>query len=145
MRLFVLLLVLTSCGLKAQESKKLDWLVGKWERENVRSGRTAFEIWERQGDSLNGIGVTMQGADTVFVEKLNIISKEGQLYYIANVSANASPTLFKISMYDASGFVSENPEHDFPKKIVYKLDGNKLIATISGDGNEIPFAFKKVD
>lgn len=145
MRLFVLLLVLSSCGLKAQETKKLDWLVGKWERENVRPGRTAFETWERQGGSLSGIGVTMQGADTVFVERLNIISKEGQLYYVANVSANALPTLFKISTYDGSGFVSENPEHDFPKKIAYTLDGNKMLAAISGDGKEIPFSFKRVD
>ena len=145
MRISILLLVLLSCGLNSQKSTDFDWLIGKWERENVRPGRTAFEIWEREGELLSGIGVTLEGTDTVFVEKLSIISKEGQFYYVADVTANTAPTLFKISDYNADGFVSENPEHDFPKKIMYTLDGNKMLATISGDGKEIPFAFKRVD
>ncbi|MEP1094408.1 MAG: DUF6265 family protein [Cyclobacteriaceae bacterium] len=145
MRLLTLLFVLSSCRLAAQETKEFDWLVGKWERENIKPGRTAFEIWERNNETLNGIGVTLQGADTVFVEKLSILNKYGQLYYVANVSSNASPTLFKITSYDESGFVSENPAHDFPKKIAYSLSGNTMLATISGNGKEIPFSFKKVE
>ncbi len=131
--------------LQAQDVQKLDWLVGKWERENVRKGRTAFEIWEWNDNGLAGMGITMQGSDTVFVEKLNIVEKEGSTYYVADVSSNSSPTYFKITTLDNTSFVSENPEHDFPKKIAYKLEGIKMTATISGDGKAIPFLFKKVD
>ncbi len=145
MRLLLLILVLSSCGLKTQESKELDWLIGKWERENVKQGQTAFEVWkwdDTQG--LSGMGVTIQGSDTVFVETLSIAEKDGGLFYVANVSSNASPTFFKITSYSKSGFESENPGHDFPKKIAYTLDGDMLTATISGDGKEIPFLFKRV-
>ncbi len=146
MRLLLLTLVFSACSSQAQEFKKLDWLIGQWERQNVRPGRTALEAWERDVQKgLVGIGVTLQGADTVFVEKLSIIEKDGELFYVANVSSNASPTFFKFTSMDENAFVSENPEHDFPKKIAYKLEGDILTATISGDGKEIPFLFKKVD
>jgi len=145
MRLLTLLFVLSSCGLAAPKTNKLDWLVGKWQRENVKAGKTAFEIWEWNNKSLQGIGVTLQGADTVFAEKLSIIDKEGQLYYVANVGSNATPTFFKIVSYGKSGFISENPAHDFPKKITYSLSGNKMLATISGNGKQIPFSFRKVE
>lgn len=145
MKYILILFTLTSCSLKAQEVEQLNWLIGKWERQNVRTGRTAFEAWEQQGSKLVGQGVTLQGADTVFVEGLSVEEKNGDLFYVANVSSNGKPTLFKITSLDSKGFVSENPEHDFPKKIVYLLEGNTLTATISGDGKDIPFVFKKAE
>ncbi len=144
-RLFLLFLLISSFSCSAQESKKLDWLIGKWQRENVRPGRTAFEIWERNNQGLTGIGVTLQGSDTVFIERLAIAEKDGELFYVANVSSNASATFFKMTSYDESGFESENPDHDFPKKITYKLEEDVMTATISGDGKQIPFLFKRVD
>jgi hypothetical protein len=44
----------------------------------------------------------------------------------------------------AASFTCENPEHDFSKKIVYQKDGDKLKATISGDGGSIDYFFEKV-
>lgn len=109
----------------------------------MKEGQSAFESWEVTKKTLTGIGVTLRGVDTVFMESLSIIEKDQNLYYVANVSENASPTLFKITSISKRGFVSENPQHDFPKKIEYLLDGETLTATISGDGKAIPFVFKK--
>lgn len=91
------------------------------------------------------MGVTLRGSDTVFVEKLSIIEKDGILNYVAEVAHNASATYFKFTAISETGFTCVNPSHDFPKKIEYALDGNRLTATISGDGKSIPFYFKKID
>lgn len=108
--------------------------------------QTGFEEWERENGYLTGLGVTIQQGDTVFVEKLSIEIKDHDLYYVADVNPNVEPTYFKIFEISETGFVSENPDHDFPKKIEYQLLGDgELNVIISGDGRSVPFMFKKMD
>ena len=49
---------------------------------------------------------------------------------------------------DERSFVAENPEHDFPKLIRYKLlkkrDGEFLEAVIEGNGKVIPYRFQRL-
>jgi hypothetical protein len=42
-----------------------------------------------------------------------------------------------------TGFVCENPGHDFPKKISYHVEGHKLKAQISGDGKSVDYIFER--
>lgn len=141
------LLFLLASGLASGQSfKDFKWMTGTWGRQNTKLGSSAFESWEKMTKKgFSGQGITLQGADTVFVEKLSIVKKENKLYYVAEVSQNVAPTYFKITSYSKNGFVCENPDHDFPKKIEYKLQGNILTATISGEGKEIPFQFRRMD
>lgn len=97
-----------------------------------------------EGHGLKGIGFTLQGADTVFREDLEIVSQEGKLYYVADVAHNDEPVHFKINITSDHSFESANSQHDFPKQISYTCTGKSLTATISGDGKEIPFQFKRV-
>ena len=130
----------------AQDLKEFEWLVGSWERQGGRPGTSSVEVWSLNDDgSLSGSGITMKGGDTVFVEKLHLVIKNNKPHYVAEVAHNKSATYFEIIESSNSGFVSSNPEHDFPKKIKYDLDGNKLVATISGNGKEIPFHFIRKD
>lgn len=85
----------------------------------------------------------MKGTDTSFVEKLKLVIKSGAIYYVSDVPENAKPVDFKITSIDDNGFVCENPAHDFPKKISYRKDGNKIRAVISGDGKEMEFLFSR--
>lgn len=126
-----------------QSFDDLNWLEGKWERQNVRPGTTAFEVWEKTDQGYEGMGISMKGADTVFVEKLSIAEKDGELYYVAEVSSNKAPTYFKITSLSETGFVSENPQHDFPKKIAYTLEDKKLTAVISAGEKAMGFVFLK--
>lgn len=142
--LLLFTIILSSYSLSAQSLKTLNWLYGTWERENTKAGQTAFEVWEKPAmEELKGLGVTLKEADTVFMEKLSIVTKDQKLYYVAEVSQNAEPTFFEMTSTSKKGFVCENPEHDFPKKIEYMLQGDKLKVTISGDGKEIPFFFRR--
>lgn len=144
---FLLMLFCKSVSAQLSEEKslsKFSWLEGKWERVMNNPNQSGFEEWERSEDSLTGRGVTIQQGDTVFVEKLFIEMKNDDWYYVADVSQNTEPTYFKIiEIYDA-GFASENPEHDFPKKIEYQLsDNGELNVIISGDDRSVPFTFHK--
>jgi hypothetical protein len=130
---------------KASDFTKLSWLEGTWTRTNVtKPGRSAHERWEKSGEQeLRGYGVTMQGQDTVFLEKITILIKDKAIHYVADVPQNQQPVYFKFTEITESGFVCENPDHDFPKKISYQLEGIKLKAQISGNGKAIDYWFER--
>lgn len=131
---------------QAQSVSDFKWLTGTWERQNTKPESTAFESWEKMTKmGLQGQGTTLRGVDTVFVEELSILERNNKLYYVAKVSHNSEPTYFEITSFNKNGFVCENPNHDFPKKIDYQMNDNLLLVTISGDGKEIPFQFLKIN
>lgn len=144
---FILCLIAINLSVTAQSNKvslsSFDWLIGTWENQRVKAGESSSETWTKSGDYLAGMGVTLRGSDTTFVEKLKIVAKDGHYYYVADVSHNAAPVYFKMTEVTATGFVSENPEHDFPKKISYAFDGEILTATISAGEKRIPFIFRR--
>jgi Domain of unknown function (DUF6265) len=133
-----------SQSLKLTDFKKLGWLEGTWVRMNVRPGHSGSEQWIKVSPTeLQGIGVTMKGRDTVFVEKFKLVIKDYTIYYIADVSENKRPVDFKLIEISEKEFTCENPEHDFPKRIRYQKDGNKIKATISGSGKSFDYLFEK--
>jgi len=124
--------------------KKLKWLEGTWLRADSKAGQSGHERWLRSSPyEIRGYGVTMKGQDTLFVEKLRILVKDDNLYYVADVPENQTPVYFKLIEISNAGFVCENPDHDFPKKIAYQLEGSNLKATISGNGKSMDYLFKK--
>lgn len=129
-----------------KDGSKLGWLEGTWHRtDNVKSGSTSHERWVKLNDKeWKGYGVTMQGNDTTFLEKITILIKDGNLFYVADVPENNQPVYFKFTDIRESSFVCENPNHDFPKKISYHVNGTKLTAQISGNGKTIVYTFERI-
>ena len=124
--------------------KKLDWLEGTWIRTNVKPGRTAHEKWEKiSSTEWRGWGINMNGSDTAFVEKLKLVVKNDKIYYVAEIVENKEPVYFQFTEITDTGFVCENPRHDFPKTISYHKEGSGIKATISGDGKSIDYLFEK--
>lgn len=110
----------------------------------TKPGRSGYELWNKVGDhELRGHGGVLQGQDTLFIEKFSVLIKESFIYYVAEVPGNNQPTYFKITSITKNGFVCENPEHDFPKKISYHLEGVNLKAQISGNGKSSDFFFTR--
>ena len=125
---------------------QLRWLEGTWTRINSKAGQSGFEMWKKMSSTeLSGRGVTMHGSDTTFVEKLRIIVRDGNLFYVADVPENQKPVFFRLTEIKQNSFTCENPNHDFPKKIAYSLQGNRLQATISGDGKTIEYLFERTN
>lgn len=128
----------------ADNLKKIDWITGTWSRLDMKPNRSGSERWERISPTeWQGWGVTMRGKDTSFVEKLRIIAKDNLIFYVADVRGNRDIVYFQFVSLGDDHFVCENPAYKFPKRIEYKLRGNQLQASISGDGKTIPYLFEK--
>jgi len=133
-------------GIK-DEFERLYWLNGVWNQSNItKPGRALVEHWIKSGDyEMRGQATTTQNVDTVFVEHTTLLIKDNSIYYVADVPQNKKAIYFKLTSITGNGFVCENPEHDFPKKITYELTGNQLKATISGDGKSFDYLYLKKD
>lgn len=103
-----------------------------------------MEIWVKKSNKeFVGKGINLKGLDTSFVEKLKLIVRENKIYYVADVPENKEPVLFEMTDQTGTQVTFENPNHDFPKKIVYELNDRKLKATISGNGKSIDYFFER--
>lgn len=148
--LLAIVFVLTGSTLYAQRNakqdfKKLKWLTGNWKRIDAGPGKSGTETWSAtSATALQGSGLTLKGKDTVSVEKLSLMIKGNDIFYVADVTGNPKPVYFKMTVITADGFVCENSQHDFPKKISYKLVGDKINASISGNGKTISYNFVKM-
>ncbi len=125
---------------------QVNWILGTWVNPNNNESRQAFEIWKKVSDTkFEGIGYTLKNGDTTFVERLEILEKDGDLFYIADVADNKAPVFFKFTTITDTLFICENPIHDFPKEIAYRRDGNNLYAHISDGRRKVDFSFKRLE
>jgi hypothetical protein len=128
------------------QKKEFGWLVGTWKLKD----KNIFETWliAEDGKSLNGVSMKMIGTESTILEETKVIFSGNSFHFIPDVAGDQDPVDFHISTYDETSFVAENPKHDFPKVIRYKLvkkDGKEFIdAAIEGDGKVIPYSFEKV-
>lgn len=125
------------------QMEMLSWIVDRWISTDGETN--SYEHWEKAGDNLFvGGSETVKNGDTVFAEKLKIELIEGTVYYIADVSHNLAPVRFKLTQINENSAVFENPEHNFPQKISYRLvDGTTLHAAIEGPSRK--GEWKKID
>ncbi len=119
------------------------WLAGTWENTDAEA---AFEEWWWNEDKgyYEGRGYRIVVGDTLVFENLSIQLIDDVPHYIPVVEENDGPVPFKMTIWDTRSFSCENTLHDFPKAISYRNRGNRFDATISGNGKDISFGFKKV-
>lgn len=108
----------------------LAWMSGDW--QTAAGGRAQIEEhWTLPaGGTMIGMGRTIVGDKTVEFEFLKIEQRANGIYYVA--SPQGGPTTdFKLTRSTGQEAVFENPEHDFPKRVIYRKnpDGS-LVASI---------------
>lgn len=109
----------------------LKFMTGCWAFE--ANGRRVEEHWMAPaGGSLMGDSRTVAGGKTVEYEFLQIRDLPEGLTYIAKPS-NQPEAKFVLSGKTADEVVFENPAHDFPQRIRYRLAGDSLRARIEGN------------
>ena len=110
---------------------ELTWLRGCWASTTGEAG--SGEQWTAPaGGSLLGTSRTVRDGRMVAFEFLRIIEEpENSLSYIAQPSGQRE-TSFRLIRSEAQALVFENPHHDFPQRITYRLDGDVLQASIEG-------------
>lgn len=115
--------------------EELAWLTGCWASVGGEIG--SVEQWMAPaGGTMLGMSRTVRNSQTVAYEYMQIRqSDDGRIEYTAMPSGQpaASFTLLGLS---ESEVVFENPGHDFPQRIIYRLKpGGRLEASIEGELN----------
>lgn len=119
---------------------KLAWMAGSWAR--VEGERSTEEHWTAAaGGTMLGVNRTVAGGRTRAYEYLRIEKTADGIDYVASPSGQ-STTRFRLIECENNRAVFENPEHDFPQRIIYERKGNELFAGIEGTQNGQPRSAK---
>jgi Domain of unknown function (DUF6265) len=125
----------------------ISWMAGDW--QTAPGGRRQIEEHWTQvaGGSMMGMSRTVAGEKTVEFEFLRIEQRADGIYYVAHPKARCPGTDFKLTRASATEAVFENPQHDFPKRIIYRKGADdSLTATIdAGEGSKAQtFAYRRM-
>lgn len=129
----------------AATTADLKFLTGCWSLDV--KGRKVEEHWMAPaGGSLMGVSRTVANGKTTEFEFLQIRDLPEGLTYIAKPS-NQPEAKFVAATKTADEVVFENPKHDFPQRIRYRLKGDTLHAriegTINGKERAIDFPYQR--
>jgi hypothetical protein len=125
---------------------EVGWISGTWVGTTA-SGATVEERWTPAATgSMMAISRTLRDNAMSAFEFLCIVERDGGLVYQAMPNGRSPATDFTLTKLERETAVFENPAHDFPKMIRYRLlaDGS-LEATVSGAAGSKPqtFLFKR--
>src|SRR6185503_15372190 len=140
-------LLITNASTQTPTLADLAWMAGAWQTEP--GGRRKIEEHRTQaaGAAMMGMSRTVACDKTVEFEYLRIEQRADGIYYVAHPKARCPGTDFKLTRASATEAVFENPQHDFPKRIIYRKTGEDTL-TASIDGGEgtksMSFAFRKM-
>lgn len=155
MRSTVLLLLAATAGASGQPAPTdaspvaaLAWLAGCWASMDGEPGSGEQWMWPA-GGTLLGMSRTIAEGRTVAHEFMQIREIEpGRLAFIANPSGQAEAT-FPVLRLGAREVVFENPEHDFPQRVIYRLDDAGMLrarieGTSKGQARSADFPMRRV-
>ena len=145
--LVILLALTTQVSAQTPTIADISWISGAW--QSAPGGRRQIEEhWTGvAGASMLGMSRTVAGEKTVEFEYLRIEQRADGIYYVAHPKARCPGTDFKLTRASATEAVFENPQHDFPKRIIYRKTGDdSLTATIDGgEGTKsMSFPYKRI-
>ena len=110
----------------------LAWMSGHWFA--TIGGVEMEEVWlAPRGGLLVGMHRDISKKHTSFEFQRIAETKDG-IVYLAQPSGQP-PTPFRLTESSDHRVVFANPEHDFPKRIIYWLKNGQLCARVEGDGD----------
>jgi hypothetical protein len=118
----------------------VEWLLGEWETSTSRV--VIREYWHRVSDAtFEGESTTksVSNDEVVNYETLRLVSMSDSVFYIAKVTENELAVPFRLTRCSDGIAVFENPDHDAPQRLIYKLlegsdkDASELEVRLEGD------------
>lgn len=120
----------------------LAWIAGCWEGGGGGGSQYQEQWMGPSGQTMLGMSRTVANDKTVAYEFLRIHQEADGIYY-TSIPSGQTLASFKLIKFDAQSVVFENPDHDFPQRIIYRLEKDgALMATIEGMSKG---ALKQVD
>ena len=133
LRAVAALIVVVLPAVAAADIDRLGWLAGCWAYDGAEPG--SGEHWTGPaGGTMFATSRTIRNGKTIAFEYLRIEEDStGRLQLVASPSGQATTTFSLLRLEDGE-VAFENPQHDFPQRIIYKLDGaDRLLGRIEGD------------
>lgn len=125
----------------AQETKptlqSLAFISGCWEINRPERKMLVSEQWMTgDGGAMIGMSRTVRNGKMTGFEFLRIVEDDTGIRYISKPSQNKEETSFKLVKWATGEVTFENPTHDFPQRIIYRLTKpDALSARIEGTMN----------
>lgn len=122
------MLIAAALAVQAPLQPDLDWMAGYWLACDARM--EVAELWttRRGGVMLGGsitYGIQAFGWEQVRIET----TVDGAaLQYVARPRGATSDTAFALVRSGPNEAVFENPAHDYPQRLIYRREGDALIA-----------------
>ena len=115
--------------------KKLFILEGMW-KMNTKKGAICEEWKKMDKNYLQSKGYMIKDNDTLVNERVALTRTKEEIFYTSTVEGqnDKKPVAFKMTVASGNTFIFENPEHDFPKRIVYTLLSADSLHAFIDDG-----------
>ncbi len=125
-------------------------LKGTWSMETTKG--MLYENWEINNDStMTGKSYRLNNTDTILLETVGLVMRGSQILYIASAEGqnNQQAVAFKLVNRNNDTFIFENPEHDFPQRVIYELPKHEKLhawieGTINGQSRRSDYHYKKI-
>jgi hypothetical protein len=134
--IFSLALLAAPAAAQTASIEDLRWLSGRW--LSCDEGREVSEHWfgGRSGELYGASYTRGEGFEFMRIGE----NDGGAIAYFAQPMGQA-PTAFPLARIEGRSATFENPEHDFPQRIIYRREGARLHARIEGVQDGAPLAF----
>jgi len=135
------LLTAMSTAASAQGVAELAWMSGDWAEE--KDGRWTEERWSRpRGGVMLGTGRSGRDERLNDWEFLRIEADATGVPSYWGSPRGAPPVAFRLVSVSRTEAVFENLKHDYPARIVYRREGQALVATISAADGSNPTSWR---
>lgn len=106
----------------------LHWLLGQWQQQGDDKNYQEdwFQVSQHSFEGTAGSG----SQDAALREALRIVNMQGKLFYLAKASENPLPVAFSLQHCSAGEAIFVNADHDFPQRIHYQRQQDKLIIRV---------------
>ncbi len=130
----LLVMVAAAAAARGEDLRNLEFMSGCW---SVQMGRvTIEEQWNRPaGGIMQGVSRTLKDGKAVFHEFIRLEQRGDDVVYTPRIGDGSKPVPFRLIRLTAGEAVFENPEHDFPQRVIYRKAPVGLPARIEGTKN----------
>lgn len=126
----------------------LGWMSGCWSADGQERG--SIEQWTAPaGGTMLGMNRTVRNGKTVFFEYLRIVEEDDGWIGLIASPAGQETARFRLSDFGPQHVVFENPDHDFPQLISYRLTAEghllgRITGTENGEARTVNFPMSRI-
>ncbi len=133
----------------ARELSFVTWLVGKW-RADDPDGRIHYERWsDPNGGIMHGYGRSFRDGQDLGTEVLRIERRNESITYTAHPEMRTHGTSFVLAdlgLARSGELRFENPEHDFPTRIIYRRQNREeMHVRVENDEEGFSLVYMRVE